>query len=244
MIYKHLDFFVNIKESVVYEEMIGMKKWGVLFFLVVGLICIGISAVMYASEKEYEKYAVKLTGEITDVYSYIDHDGEVRSGAYVTYSYNDVIYEDVKLNYYSSNMKEGKEIELFVNKYSPRDIKTANEGMIFSGIPLLIGVVFILVGIAPLFLQAKRNGRIKKIKENSHRIMGRVVDLKVDYSLRINGKNPLKLIVEIASPVNGEITTVISEASFDFNESWIGKSVYVYINRKTMKSYVDYENAC
>lgn len=68
--------------------------------------------------------------------------------AYVRYIFNNEEYE-TKLDYYSSEMRIGDYVELYINKDDPEDYVYAGNG------PIVLGVILIAVGIfVPLlFLQ-------------------------------------------------------------------------------------------
>ena len=68
--------------------------------------------------------------------------------AYIRYIFNNEEYE-TKLYYYSSAMRIGDDVELYVNKDDPEDYVYAGNG------PIVLGVIFIVIGIFMplLFLQ-------------------------------------------------------------------------------------------
>lgn len=65
--------------------------------------------------------------------------------AYIRYIFNNEEYE-TKLAYYSSTMRIGDEVELYVNKDDPEDYVYASNG------PIVYGVILIFVGILPFLL--------------------------------------------------------------------------------------------
>ena len=67
--------------------------------------------------------------------------------AYIRYIFNNEEYETM-LYYYSSSMRIGDDVELYINKDDPEDYVYAGNG------PIELGVIFIVIGIVPLlFLQ-------------------------------------------------------------------------------------------
>ena len=67
---------------------------------------------------------------------------------YIRYIFNNEVYE-AKLGYYSSSMRIGDDVELYINKDDPEDYIYAGNG------PIVLGVIFIVIGIFVLlsFLQ-------------------------------------------------------------------------------------------
>jgi len=73
------------------------------------------------------------------------HGGRERKRAYIRYIFNNEEYE-TKLYYYSSTMRIGDDVELYINKDDPKDYVYAGNG------PIVLGVIFIVIGIfVPLF---------------------------------------------------------------------------------------------
>ena len=60
--------------------------------------------------------------------------------AYIRYIFNNEEYE-TKLYYYSSTMRIGDDVELYINKDDPKDYVYAGNG------PIVLGVIFIVIGI-------------------------------------------------------------------------------------------------
>ena len=67
-----------------------------------------------------------------------------RTEAYVTYEYEDVLYEDVGLSSYNAfTMKDGKNCTIYINPEKPEWPKVTNYG--FSIILVLFGVAIIKI---------------------------------------------------------------------------------------------------
>ena len=71
--------------------------------------------------------------------------GRKHRRAYIRYIFNNEEYE-TKLYYYSSAMRIGDDVELYINKDDPEDYVYAGNG------PIILGIIFIVIGIfVPLF---------------------------------------------------------------------------------------------
>lgn len=57
---------------------------------------------------------MQIYGEITRIESYRDSDDELHHAVYVTYEYEGNMYEDVRINSYSSRMSKGKKFPCIV----------------------------------------------------------------------------------------------------------------------------------
>ena len=85
-----------------------MKKMiPVIIFLIFAVAGIGMiigSFTMLKMEKSITDGAVEITAHITDIQSHRDSDGDMDYDVFVSYEYDGVMYEDRKINSYSSNM--------------------------------------------------------------------------------------------------------------------------------------------
>ena len=82
---------------------------GMIFFLVgLGLVFGGVKYTISTKEKISESEVIM--GEITEINTWYDSDGDSHHDVFVEYEYDGKEY-DRELNSYSSSMYEGKEIE-------------------------------------------------------------------------------------------------------------------------------------
>lgn len=102
-----------------------------------------------------ENYA-EVTATISDIQ--IKSNGDDRDYAvYVTYTYEGQLYEDIKLNYYSSRMHKGDDIEILCKKEQPDTIKGANTTSFlvsftagFAGMKIFMAVIVLIISISGL----------------------------------------------------------------------------------------------
>ncbi|MGN0375276.1 MAG: DUF3592 domain-containing protein [Butyrivibrio sp.] len=127
-----------------------IKKTGVVVAVVIGAIVVlsiifsGIFTIMkglsfYSKPDEGYETITAVIADIKVTKSGDDYTHDV----YVNYAYNGMEYNNVPLNYYSSTMYVGEEIEIYCNKDNPSQIK----GKIFGNtkiLMLIVGGAFII----------------------------------------------------------------------------------------------------
>jgi hypothetical protein len=111
-------------------------------------------------------------------------------------------------------------------------IKTEMYSFIFWAIWFL--VPFILFSIVPKVSSIKLN----KLKSNGIKVQWDVVDIIIDYSVKINSRPSQKLVIQVMHPVTWQLTQVTSAGSFDpYFKIWAPKVVDVYFDRINIHSY-------
>ncbi len=138
----------------------------------------------------FRESAAEVTAKIVDIETYRDYDGELHHRVYVDYSLNGVTYRDMPLNEYSSDMYVGKEIILFCNPDNPGQTMSSLGIYLGSGILLLIGFIFALVGLIPLILLARKQLRQKKLLTNGQILYATVDEIILNPHYTVNGRHP------------------------------------------------------
>ena len=104
-----------------------------IVMLLVGAIVLSVGFISVANSEETEAVIVDLSA-----------DGE--KTAYVSYNYDGETYNNVKTGFYSSNMKCGEKLTVYVDKNNPERIVNTYFFYIFGGVWSGIGVIFAVVG--------------------------------------------------------------------------------------------------
>lgn len=122
------------------EMKMRIKQW--LIFLVIGIILFAVGASVLVGGFIAIGNAAEAEAIIID----ISDSGE--KTAYVSYHYEGNTYHNVKTGFYSSDMRVGDKLKIYVNKTEPAEIVNTLFFFIFGGVFAFIGLVFIIVGIA------------------------------------------------------------------------------------------------
>lgn len=159
-------------------------------FAVFGIIFMMIGIAVLISNIQFKKNAVEVTAVIAQIESYRDSDNDINHRVFVNYSYDGTDYDGIRLGEYDSSMYEGKEIKLLLDPVNPQKVST-RFGMIFAGSMCIgMGAVFVLVGIIPLLVMARKKLQKKKLLAQGSYIFAIVEDIQMNTSYSMNGRHP------------------------------------------------------
>ncbi len=212
-------------------------------FLFFGVLMITISIVTFVGAKKFEANAEKTIAVITDIDTYRTGSGDNRTthhDVYVEYRVDRQVYNGM-LDYYSSSMYVGKEIEVMYNPNNPADIRGSSN---FTWIILaFMGLIFGAVGGGIFFTNVTAGGKCKKLMENGDRVTGTITNVITVTNVRINHRHPFKAEVEVIDPYTGERYLYSSKQVLDDIYYMVGSTVDVYVDRDDKsKYYVDLDS--
>lgn len=158
-------------------------------FMTVGMLFLIGGVVTAVINWQFREKAVEITAVITDIQTYRASDGDRKHEVYVSYRFEDREYEDVRLNFYSSSMYEGKEITVFCDPENPRHIESSGT-IVLIIVFVVMGAVFVVIGSIPIVVMRKRSARKKRIIA-AGRVLYALVE-KIDQNTRyeVNGQHP------------------------------------------------------
>ena len=109
---------------------------------------------------------------------------------------------------------------------------------------LSVGVPFLLVGLAFYIYVSKKEKKKERLITDGRRVLGKVIDFKVNYQVSLNRRHPVKLVCETDEYAFEEKKRYISENYWGDPEAAINKDVTIYIDReKNDQYYVDLRSA-
>ncbi len=215
---------------------------GIVFFLV-GILLIIVSVFTYVGNKQFESNAEKIMATITDIDTYRTRSNgktKTRHNVYIEYEVDGKVYNR-ELNYYTSSMYEGKEIEVMYNPNNPADVR-AYENIAFI-ILAFMGLVFGAVGGGMFFANVAAGGKRKKLMENGEPVTGTITDIITVTNVRINGRHPFKAEVEVIDPYTSEKYLYSSKQVINDISYMVGSTVDVYVDpNDKSKYYVDLDS--
>lgn len=105
-----------------------------------------------------------------------------------------------------------------------------------------IGIPFLLAGIAVAAVSVGRRIAIKRVVDAGDYVLADVMDIRPNYSVRVNGRCPYELECHYRDPQTGELHVFRSRNLFFYPGELAGKQVRVYVDLDRMKRYyVDVE---
>ena len=114
-------------------------------FALVGTIIIIVGIITNVKTSQFKESAVEVNGVIEDIVIE-EHTDETDYDVYVSYEYDGEYYEDVHLDFYSSSMYEGQEIDLLIDPDNPTDVHTNDGDLFFTLMFVGLGGLFALIG--------------------------------------------------------------------------------------------------
>lgn len=114
-----------------------------IIFAGVGLIFTIIGIIIVSNIFNY-KNKIDTKGVITEISSYRNSNGNRNHNVYVSYNIDGKEYES-RLNSYSSDFYEWKEIDIYYDKDNPNKIGVKSLDLIFLIFPV-IGLIFLVIG--------------------------------------------------------------------------------------------------
>lgn len=108
--------------------------------------------------------------------------------------------------------------------------------VVFGG----IGVVFLVIGLIFVGFTVRKRKTKAALLEQGYYIVGRVADIRPDYSVQVNGRNPYFLECHYEDPVTGKMHIFRSGNLFYRPDELLGSDVRIYVDADDYaKYYVD-----
>lgn len=170
-----------------------MKKNMVLTYLILSLIGIGLisgAVLAFVDDMHFRQSAAKITGNIADITSYYDSDGDVHHEVFVTYMFEGERYERVRLSEYNSTMHVGGNIALLCDPENPEKVKTESGIYIAVIVLAIMGISFFGVGTILLIISIKKRIQRKYLIENGRVLHATVERIDLNRNISINSQNP------------------------------------------------------
>lgn len=216
---------------------------GFSFFALIG-IGLMISSVLYAkSFYSFKNKAEEITGEIARIEEYRDSDHDLKHRVYVSYWYNDVEYEDVPIDFYSSSMYEGKEITLYCDPDNPSNIKCKSSGIFVIVGLMAMGLILMVIGIYPVVCGVRKMLQKKKRLEKGKMLRGVVDSIECNTSVASNGVHPFVIFCSYRDEYK-DITYRFKSENIWTDPSLVfqpGSSIEIYVEENDYSKY--YVNA-
>jgi hypothetical protein len=211
---------------------------GICALVGLGLLIAGIF--WRSNNKAFFENAVEIYATITDIGIYYDSDNEAQHEVYVKYVVDDELYEDVRLNYYSSGMRKEQEVTVWYNPENPWEIRS-KEGSGFGSLLLIImGGVFAGGGVTALVICQIKASQDEKRKKTGKRLQLPIVYMDVNPNITVNGFPANYIICQEQDPYTGQtIQQYHSKNIFRdlFSEMQVGDLVDVYVDQQNPHKY-------
>lgn len=118
-------------------------------FAIIGLIIIIIFALLIHNESRYDDKYDMVSAQIVEITSHRDSDGDISHTAFVAYEHDGHSYDYIMLSSYTSSMRKGRTITLYIDPSDPTHPKY-KMGVGFYIVFVTMGVIFAAVGFGLL----------------------------------------------------------------------------------------------
>lgn len=225
------DTKMKVKKTNGFMVMLGS------IFLIVGLITMLSGIGMFVSFLSFKSTAVETQAVITDIETAKTRNNgktNISHTVFIAYTFEGMQYDNM-LGYYSSGMREGQEIKIYVDPESPTNIRS--NSLMAEILMIVMGLPFTILGMGFVVSTVRKAAAKKKLMRDGEKMIGFITGVVLDRSLQINGKHPYKAEVEVIDPMTGEKYLYSSEGILQ-NITWLtGESVTVYVDAADKSRY-------
>ncbi len=218
----------------------GIKNFSLLFgavFLLVGLSFFLSGVIHCLSFNAFKSKAVLIEAQITRIIvNYVtrtDTGKRTDCDVWVSYTIDGREYE-TKLNYYTSGMREGDTVEIFVDPDDPSDIEadTLIPDIVFIG----LGGLFTVIGSCFLVSHVSKLSRRKRLINEGEQLAATITNVSRSNVL-VNGGYPYRAECEYTDPFSGEKYLFGSDSVMNDISGLVGSAVTVYADRNNRRNY-------
>ncbi len=163
------------------------------FVIIFALIFIGVGVYLSVRELEFVNGGTKTQATIVDIEAYYDSDGDLNHRVYVTYEVDGTVYGGI-LDTYTSSMRVGNTVPVYYMTDNPSEFTYAKLNFLFPVIFILCGVLVLVLAIIPTVSDAKRNKKLKLLKESGRRITAIVEDVQLT-GVTVMGRRQTKIVL-------------------------------------------------
>lgn len=209
-----------------------------ILFASIGLLFVVIGIFLCKDVLNYEN-KIETMASITQITSYRGRDGERNHEVYVSYLV-DGKRQESRLNSYSSNFYEGKEIEIYYDKDNPNKVGVKSLDLLCLLFPG-IGLIFAVIGGTVLVIKWNKKRVDNNLKKTGEVIYANYVETVLNSSYSVNGRHPYYIICEWNNPEDGKKYLFKSQNIWMNPENRIQerniKTFPVYIHLEKKKQY-------
>ncbi|HOM02353.1 MAG TPA: DUF3592 domain-containing protein [Acetivibrio sp.] len=206
-----------------------------IIFAAVGLIPTIIGVILGINHFNFLKSAVKTTAVITKIDSYRDFDGDRHYNVQIKYFVEGEEYYDT-LGYYSSGMREGKEITVYYDPDNPENVQSTGS-MISDIVLVVIGLIFTAIGVSFIISQVNKSRLRERLMATGQLVYADINEVILNKNYTVNGKHPYIITCSWKDPYTGLFYF------FNSDNIWFDPEPIIKENGiTTLPVYIDPEN--
>lgn len=206
-------------------------------FALVGLLLLGLCIFFIYNDSTFDEKYVMVSAEIVDIYSHRDSDGDTDHTVYVSYEYEGELYPNVRLNYYTSSMRIGKSVDVYINPDSPAKLHFKAGMVVYISLGIM-GAMFSAVGFGLLIVAFRGSIKNRLVDREQGELVYATVASMGDANFSVNGARTYRITATWDDP-DGITHDFKSEYLFFDPSGYIkeGEHIRVYVDPKNYKKY-------
>jgi uncharacterized membrane protein len=212
----------------------------IAIFMVVGIIMAVVFTVILVRDIQFKQTAQQTTATITSIETYRDSDGDTSHEVYINYEVNGRQYSNIRLSTYIAGMHEGQEITIYYDSDNPTRISLGGVGStVAMAAFLIIPIVFILIGVVPLIVIAKKRWRKQRLITQGKRLPAIIVGTDPG-TVTMNGRSSNVLVCEYID--SNQHRHLFRSGNLWHDDTTlnaaIGKEINVYVDGDDFSKYI------
>lgn len=214
-------------------------------FAVIGIILLISSVIVFIYNQRFISEAEEISGIVERIEAYRNSDGDINHRVYVSYAYGGKQYDNVRVNFYSSNMYEGKEITLYCDPENPGKVIVKGSDLFAVIILAAMGIIFTCIGVIPILVSIRRKAEKNKIRNTGRALYATIDEITYNKSYTVNGRHPYVIFCNYRDDYKDIVYRFKSENLWVNPEPvlTVGSTVKVYVDENNYKKYyVDAES--
>lgn len=215
----------KIREALV-EKLLGVSFFGV------GVLVLAAGLITALFSLHFQKQAVRVDALVT----------AVDTGTEVKYQYEGQEYT-VWLSAYSSSIREGSTVTLYVDAADPECAKLKSLLYLPTIILCSVGGPFAVLGAVFLLLVFRKSRKKKKLMESGRQVWAEVTGGNMNYNYSLNNRHPWRLECSYTDAGTGNTYLYRSGNIFVDPQLYVGRQIAVFVDPADFsRYYVDVES--
>ena len=210
-----------------------------ILIVIIGTILVMFGIKFAYNSIRFSKDAILIEAQITAIETYKNDDGELSHRAYISYMFEKQEYADVPLGIYSSNMYEGKTVDVYIDAENPQYVVSKTRLWVESAMLIGMGIVFSMMGWIPIIRFIKKARKKQWLLQNGKILYGIVESIDWNTSYTVNGQHPYLIYCTYTDETDGTVHHFKSENLwYDPGVAFpLGSDIKIYVNRDDYSSY-------
>lgn len=207
-------------------------------FAMIGLI-FTVAAILVGTLMMKKQNKMVLHEAVINEITTTRHNDETSHKVYVDYLFDDEFYQHKSLGYYSTGMREGQYIDIYIDPLNPNDIMGKGVVTVLVIVFGILGGSFLVIGCIGIAIPIIKNRENARLFRTGKRIYGEVESLEMNRNVSVNNRHPMRAVVVVKDDYTGETKYYKGEDMWEaeYQNVHAGDSAVIYVDPKNEKKY-------